>query len=158
MSRNRLPASRAWVRAGGSWLSGYALLRQLAGARPGNERSRRNLGVLWFLTVHPEANNDGRHRSYLTHDGYAALDPSLFSAMRLLERAVLKDGLVRSVDLLEDGCQGGDYLPGARFHASPLERIVGRGNAVPERRRAQDRKSTRLNSSHGKLSRMPSSA
>ena len=55
----------------------YALLRQLAGARPGDERSRRNLGVLWFLTVHPEANNDGRHRSYLTHDGYAALDPSL---------------------------------------------------------------------------------
>ena len=45
---------------------------------------------------------------------------------------------------------------GKSWHAS--EPIVGFGNIQPSVVRRKDRKSTRLNSSHGKLSRMPSSA
>ena len=45
-----------------------------------------------------------------------------------------------------------------RLSAELLDASNNRGNAVKKREDTQDRKSTRLNSSHGGISRMPSSA
>ncbi len=49
----------------------YALLRALCAHGTGGAR----LGVLWYLTEHPETNGDGRRRAHLSGAGWDALDP-----------------------------------------------------------------------------------
>jgi len=59
----------------------YALLRALCAHGTGGAR----LGVLWYLTEHPETNGDGRRRAHLSGAGWDALDPELLLLMRRLE-------------------------------------------------------------------------
>lgn len=102
----------------------YALLRELSGADV-ETAGPGQLGVLWYLTVHEETNNDGCHRGYLDRPDFAPLDPDLFSQMHSLERRVADGVLRHGVNLLEHGGPAEGYLPGARLHSLPLEKITG---------------------------------
>ncbi len=58
----------------------YAILRSLAS--PTSVRLR--LGVNWYMFPDEAHNGDGRHVSYLRDGSYAALDPALHDALRLI--------------------------------------------------------------------------
>ena len=102
----------------------YALLRELSGADVGTAGTGQ-LGVLWDLTVHEETTNDGCHRGYLDRPDFAPLDPALFSQMHSREQGVADGVLRHGVSLLEQGGPAEGYLPGARLHSLPLEKITG---------------------------------
>lgn len=59
----------------------YALLRALVTS----DALPMRLGVIWYLTEHPERNGDGRRRAHLSGDGWDELDPGLLAEMREIE-------------------------------------------------------------------------
>jgi hypothetical protein len=55
----------------------YALLRAFCSCGA----LKMRLGVIWYLTVHPEVNGDGRRRAHLSREGWDGLDPELLGKM-----------------------------------------------------------------------------
>jgi hypothetical protein len=104
----------------------YALLRALCGSSPKGTR----LGVIWYLTDHPERNGDGRKRIHLSMDGWENLDPGLLTAMRLIEGTLsspddLNVGLIEDSSILPGGTA---YFSEAVPHAqtTPQQRVSER--------------------------------
>jgi hypothetical protein len=66
----------------------YALLRALCfdGAL------KMRLGVIWYLTVNPEVNGNGRRRVHLSREGWEGLDPDLLEKMRSIESNLRSQG------------------------------------------------------------------
>ena len=104
----------------------YALLRALC--RGGAPKMR--LGVIWYLTVHPEINGDGRRRAHLSREGWDGLDPDLLEKMRSIESSLRsRDEL--HLSLIEES----QILPGdTTFFSEPLPDITG-----PPHRRLRER-------------------
>lgn len=84
----------------------FGLLRALCG-------ESKMLGVVWYLTVHPEANSDGKHTGYLLgrNDEFERCDKDLFQKLKKLVEEN------RSVEAIKTSA----VLPANTiFYASPL--------------------------------------
>lgn len=114
----------------------YALLRALCGSSPKGIR----LGVIWYLTDHPERNGDGRKRIHLSQDGWENLDPGLLTAMRLIESSLrgqdeLSVRLIEASDILPAGtAYFSEAVPHA--HATPQQRVFERADWFERARNA----------------------
>lgn len=74
------------------------------------------LGVIWYLTVHSEANGDGRRRAHLSREGWDGLDPELLGMMRSIESNLRTQGDLH-LSLIEES----NILPkGTTFFSEPL--------------------------------------
>lgn len=95
----------------------YAFLRALCSE--GTLKMR--LGVIWYLTVHPELNGDGRRRAHTSREGWDGLDPELLVKMRSIEARLrsqsdLHLSLIERSEILPD-----DTL----FFSEPLPDVTG---------------------------------
>lgn len=82
----------------------YALLRALCS----DGAMKIRLGVIWYLTVHPEINSDGRRRAHISREGWDGLDFELLGKMRAIEASLrirhdLHISLIEKSDILPDG-------------------------------------------------------
>lgn len=95
----------------------YALLRALCSGGAAKMR----LGVIWYLTVHPELNGDGRRRAHISCEGWDGLDSELLGKMRVIESS-LRSQSDRRLSLIEQS----DILPdGTVFFSDPLPDVTG---------------------------------
>lgn len=79
------------------------------------------LGVIWYLTVHSEANCDGRRRVHLSREGWDGLDPELLGKMRGIEACLQNQGELH-LSLIEES----EILPGdTMFFSEPLPDMTG---------------------------------
>jgi len=93
----------------------YALLRAVCTNSP----TLMRLGVIWYLTDHPERNGDGRRRAHLSQHGWENLDPDLLTTMRLIESA-LQSPVELNVRLIE----ASDILPsGTAYFSEAIPRV-----------------------------------
>lgn len=95
----------------------YALLRVLSSDRT----MKIHLGVIWYLTVHPELNGDGRRRAHISREGWDGLDFELLGKMRAIEASLrsrhdLHLSLIEKSDILPDGTV---------FFSEPLPDMTG---------------------------------
>jgi hypothetical protein len=106
----------------------YALLRTLCSGGV----LKMRLGVIWYLTVHPELNGDGRRRAHISREGWDGLDSELLGTMRAIETSLrspsdLHLSLIEQSDILPDD---------TAFFSEPLPDATG-----PPLERRQERKS-----------------
>lgn len=95
----------------------YALLRALCS----DDVMKIRLGVIWYLTVHPEINGDGRRRAHISGEGWDGLDFELLGKMRAIE-ATLRSRRDLHLSLIEKS----DILPsGTTFFSEPLPDMTG---------------------------------
>jgi hypothetical protein len=95
----------------------YALLRAIcfSGALD------MHLGVIWYLTIHPEVSGDGRRRAHLSRKGWDGLDPELLGKMRGIE-ASLRNQDELHLSLIEKS----EILPdNTTFFSEPLPDVTG---------------------------------
>jgi hypothetical protein len=81
----------------------YALLRTLRSEGV----LKMRLGVIWYLTVHPELNTDGQRRAHILREGWDGLDSALLEKMRGIEASLqsqndLRLSLIEQSDILPD--------------------------------------------------------
>ncbi len=79
------------------------------------------LGVIWYLTVHPEVNGDGRRRAHLSREGWDGLDPELLGKMRGVETS-LRSQRELHLSLIE---KSGILPYETVFFSEPLPNVTG---------------------------------
>ncbi|MGH3696646.1 MAG: hypothetical protein ACRDRX_22105 [Pseudonocardiaceae bacterium] len=72
--------------------------------------------MIWYLTVHPELNGDGRRRAHISRDGWDGLDSELLRKMREIE-ASLRTRRDLHLSLIE---KSGILPSGTVFFSKPL--------------------------------------